>query len=605
MTSYISFCEDNIIPTKTVTHYGNDKPWHCKEIYEQCKLKNEAYKVDDAAYKKAKYNIDKEVRKAKKFYKDKVEKQFSEGNSSAVWKGVQTITDYKEKSVTDNDDPDLPNKLNTFYSRFDEQNTNPVPTVPPTCLPPPFVIEESQVQKLLKKQNPKKAARPDGVSTASLRHCSEQLAPVFTDLFNDSLELGKVPKCFKSAVIVPVPKKPKISGLNDYRPVALTSVVMKVFERLVLQFLRLATESLSDPMQFAYKANRSVEDAVSMTLHQITQHLETPKTYARILFLDFSSAFNTIVPQKLYDKLLNTLHIDRSMCNWVLDFLLDREQIVRVGGLVSDKVVLNTGAPQGCVLSPLLFTLFTNDCRSSEESVLVVKFSDDTTVSGLISDCDETKYRQSVDDLVSWCETNNLLLNVSKTKEIVVDFRSNKSPTLPLQINNENVEQVHSFKFLGSTISSDLSWSSHTLSTRKKAQQRLYFLRQLKKFKINQTLLVQFYRSVIESVLTFSCTVWFCSATKEDKDELQHVVKTASKIIGCDLPSLDKIFIDRSISKSKAIMKDMSHPAHNLFVTLPSGKRLRSMKARTMRFRNSFYPTAIRILNENKLVFVE
>ena len=114
VTSYISFCEDNIIPTKTVTHYGNDKPWHCKEIYEQCKLKNEAYKVDDAAYKKAKYNIDKEVRKAKKFYKDKVEKQFSEGNSSAVWKGVQTITDYKKKSVTDNDDPDLPNKTEYF-----------------------------------------------------------------------------------------------------------------------------------------------------------------------------------------------------------------------------------------------------------------------------------------------------------------------------------------------------------------------------------------------------------------------------------------------------------------------------------------------------------
>ena len=143
-----------------------------------------------------------------------------------------------------------------------------------------------------------------------------------------------------------------------------------------------------------------------------------------------------------------------------------------------------------------------------------------------------------------------------------------------------------------------------TLSTRKKAQQRLYFLRQLKKFKVNQTLLVPFYRSVIESVLTFSCTLWFCSTTKE-KDELQHVVKTTSKIIGCDLHSLDKIFIDRSISKSKAITKDMSHPAHNLFATLPSGKSLRSLKARTMRFRNSFYPTAIRIFNENKLVFVE
>ena len=81
------------------------------------------------------------------------------------------------------------------------------------------------------------------------------------------------------------------------------------------------------------------------------------------------------------------------MCNWVLEFLLDREKVVQIGGMVSGKVVLNTGAPQGCVFSPLLFTLFTNDCRSCDESVLVVTFSDDTTVSGLISDCDETKCR--------------------------------------------------------------------------------------------------------------------------------------------------------------------------------------------------------------------
>ena len=80
------------------------------------------------------------------------------------------------------------------------------------------------------------------------------------------------------------------------------------------------------------------------------------------------------------------------MCNWILDFLLDRSQIVRVGNLVSDMITLNTGAPQGCVLSPLLFTLFTNDCRSSKESVIVVKFSDDTTVSGLISNNDESLY---------------------------------------------------------------------------------------------------------------------------------------------------------------------------------------------------------------------
>ncbi len=114
--------------------------------------------------------------------------------------------------------------------------------------------------------------------------------------FLPALEVCEVPSCFKRPTIIPVPKKPKITGLNDYRPVALTSVAMKSFERLVLAHLKDITGPLLDPLQFAYRANRSVDDAVNMGLHYILQHLDKPGTYARILFVDFSSAFNTIIP---------------------------------------------------------------------------------------------------------------------------------------------------------------------------------------------------------------------------------------------------------------------------------------------------------------------
>ena len=152
------------------------------------------------------------------------------------------------------------------------------------------------------------------------------------------------------------------------------------------------------------------------------QHLDTPKKYARILFIDFSSAFNTIVPTLLYNKLLR-LNVDSSLCNWILDFLSHRQQCVRINGLISSKITLNTGAPQGCVLSPLLFTLYTNDCKSSSNSVKLFKFSDDSTLQGLITDNDESLYRDEVSKLVSWCNQNNLVLNVSKTKELIIDFR--------------------------------------------------------------------------------------------------------------------------------------------------------------------------------------
>ncbi|KAK3551790.1 hypothetical protein QTP70_026219, partial [Hemibagrus guttatus] len=125
---------------------------------------------------------------------------------------------------------------------------------------------------------------------------NQQLAEDLNEFYSRSLELCEVPSCFKCFTIIPVPKKPKITGLNDYRPIALTSAVMKSLERLVLAYLKDITGPLLDPLQFAYQANRFVDDAVNMGLHYILQHLDKPGTYARILFVDLSSAFNTIIP---------------------------------------------------------------------------------------------------------------------------------------------------------------------------------------------------------------------------------------------------------------------------------------------------------------------
>ena len=108
--------------------------------------------------------------------------------------------------------------------------------------------------------------------------------------------------CFKTSMIIPIPKKKSnVSTKNDYRPVSLTSVVMKVFERLVLRYLKSVTASLMDPLRFAHQTNRSVDDAVALALDYMLKHLERHGTYVSFLFIDFSSAFNTIIPFKLFD----------------------------------------------------------------------------------------------------------------------------------------------------------------------------------------------------------------------------------------------------------------------------------------------------------------
>ena len=117
-----------------------------------------------------------------------------------------------------------------------------------------------------------------------------------------------------------------------------------------------------------------------------------------------------------------------------------------------------TGAPQCCFLSPMLYSLFTYDCASCHKSTQILKFADDTTVQGLITNSDESEYRDQVTKLINWCGENNLELNVNKTKEMIVDFRRKKSPLSPLWIDGKTVEIVQHVKFLGSTISSVLKW---------------------------------------------------------------------------------------------------------------------------------------------------
>ncbi|KAI4892961.1 hypothetical protein NFI96_004435 [Prochilodus magdalenae] len=320
-----------------------------------------------------------------------------------------------------------------------------------------------------------------------------------------------------------------------------------------------------------------------------------------MLFIDFSSAFNTIIPQHLIGK-LNLLGLNTSLSNWILDFLTGRPQSVRIGRNTSSTTTLSTGAPQGCVLSPLLFTLLTHDCAAMHSSNHIIKFADDTTVVGLISKNDESAYREEVQRLTDWCRTNNLSLNVDKTKEMVVDFRRTRRDHSPLHIDGSTVEIVKSTKFLGVHLAEDLTWSLNTSTITKKAQQRLYFLRRLRKAHLPPPILTTFYRGTIESILSSCITAWFGNCTASDRKSLQRVVRTAEKIIGVSLPTIMVIYTTRCIRKATSIVDDHTHPSHTLFTLLPSGKRYRSIRALTSRLCNSFFPQAIRLLNTQSLV---
>ncbi len=187
--------------------------------------------------------------------------------------------------------------------------------------------------------------------------------------------------------------------------------------------------SFSFTLSTIYRPNRSTDDAISQVLHSSLTHIDSKnRNYVRLLFIDYSSAFNTIVPIKLAVKLTD-FGLNSSFCDWIQDFFTGRHQVVKMGQFTSNSITLNIGAPQGCVLSPLLYSLYTHDCVSSHSSTSIVKFADGTVVLGLISNNDETAYLDEVERLTSWYQDNCLSLYMSKTKELIVDFR--KKPQRP------------------------------------------------------------------------------------------------------------------------------------------------------------------------------
>ncbi|KAK7884028.1 hypothetical protein WMY93_027151 [Mugilogobius chulae] len=334
------------------------------------------------------------------------------------------------------------------------------------------------------------------------------------------------------------------------RLVALTPVAMKCLEKLVLVHLNNIVPDTIDPLQFAYRPNRSVDDAVSVSCNTWTT-----------------------AELRLIEKLAE-LGIPTPTCNWILDFLIERPQVVRIGQRVSDQLTLSTGSPQGCCLSPKLFTLYTHDCVSKHNNTIIIKYADDTTILGLIRGGDESGYRSTVKNIVNYGDENNLILNIDKTKEVVIDFRRNLPAPKPLTIKGTEVEQVDSYKFLGLQITSDLSWKQNTAATVK-----LYFIRMLRRSGLKQRPLTQAYRGLVESILCTGITVWYGNTTTAERKALQRVIKTAEKMLGTNLPSMETIYTQRCRKRAEKIMKDSSHPVYSLFKHKHCNYSLRQKRA--------------------------
>ncbi|KAK3510338.1 hypothetical protein QTP70_002816 [Hemibagrus guttatus] len=189
-----------------------------------------------------------------------------------------------------------------------------------------------------------------------------------------------------------------------------------------------------------------------------------------------------------------------------LNFLSNRPQAVSIGSVTSDTIITNTGAPQGCVLSPFLYTLYTNDCISLSPFTTYYKYSDDTAILALLNDHTTiAAYHDTISHFTHWCTDNFLHLNVEKTKELVFN-----APSLSqISIHGNMIEQVEKFKYLGLTLDNKLTFDHHITDIYKRSQQRLHVLQKLSSLYIAPYLLLLLYTSIIQPILLYCSTSFY------------------------------------------------------------------------------------------------
>ncbi len=312
-----------------------------------------------------------------------------------------------------------------------------------------------------------------------------------------------------------------------------------------------------DSQQFAYKHNRSTEDAVVTLMHLILKHLYNPKTTARALFLDFTSAFNTIRLELLLAKMVEK-EVNYHLIHWYHAFFRNRIQIVKVNQTYSTPTITNIGAPQGCVSSPFIFTLYI---------LTIVELMDQThlfwSFQMILSCClcwgpktTPVFIRLIQTDWWSGVRRTHLLSMQRRQKKWFFGLPENSYPP-PVIINNAKIEQVFSYKYLGIYVDAALSWSAHTDYICGKIQQRIYFLRRLRSFGTSKSILLLFFQSIVLSVMQYGGSVWYSCLSVQLKARLGRLISICSKIVGQTLEPIFKVaYTRRMFSLAGNILSD-------------------------------------------------
>jgi len=387
-------------------------------------------------------------------------------------------------------------------------------------------------------KSPSKSCDLDPLPTILLKRGVDYIAPSLTTIVNQSFKSGVVPSSYKEAHVSPLLKKPSLDKdeLKNYRPVSNLNFMSKVMEKVVARRLHqhIATNNLTTTFQSAYKTGHSTETALLRVQNDIISALHN-KNNVILLLLDLSAAFDTIDHKILLYRLKTKFSVTGSALTWIENYLTNRTMRVNINGSLSKPFELNFGVPQGSVLGPILFTLYTSPLEDiiNKHGVNFHLYADDTqlyiSVDKTSITSSRTKIEECVLELRNWMSMNKLRLNDDKTE--LITFHKDKTEIFidSVQVGHTLTHRVCNVRNLGFIFDENLHLKDYVMNLCKTVQFQIHIISQIRHL-LDECTTATLVHALVTSRIDY-CNSLLFGLPKSTMNKIQKLQNRAARII--------------------------------------------------------------------------